>query len=122
MIERMSNLPTGVIGFKVNGTMHAEDYRDVMIPAVEEAAGAGEVRFLIVIPEFKGFTPARALARPQGGRRAPPRLEEDRARHRHRVDDPSRGNVRVDDTRSGQMLLDGGRARRHRVGLRVIDG
>lgn len=60
MIERMSNLPTGVIGFKVNGTMHAEDYRDVMIPAVEEAAGAGEVRFLIVIPEFKGFTQARS--------------------------------------------------------------
>jgi hypothetical protein len=57
MIERMSDLPTGIIGFRVTGTMHAEDYRDVVIPAVEEAAAAGEVRFLIVIPEFKGFTP-----------------------------------------------------------------
>jgi hypothetical protein len=57
MIKKLEDLPDGVVGFEVAGKIEAEDYRDVVLPAIEEAARAGEVRFVIVIPEFHGMTP-----------------------------------------------------------------
>jgi hypothetical protein len=57
MITELSGLPAGVIGFEVSGKIAAEDYRDVVLPAVERAAQSGDVRFVIVIPEFHGMTP-----------------------------------------------------------------
>jgi hypothetical protein len=56
MIKELTGLPDGVIGFVVSGTVAAEDYRDVILPALERAAAAGEVRFLIEIPSFDGMT------------------------------------------------------------------
>ena len=57
MIKKLADLPAGVIGFEVAGKLQVEDYRDVVLPALEEAARAGEVRFVIVVPEFHGMTP-----------------------------------------------------------------
>jgi SpoIIAA-like len=57
MIKKLEDLPDGVIGFEVAGKIEAEDYRDVVLPAIEAAAQAGEVRFVIVIPEFHGMSP-----------------------------------------------------------------
>jgi hypothetical protein len=57
MIQQMSGLPDGIMGFEVTGKITAEDFRDVIIPAIDAAAKAGEVRFLITIPEFHGMTP-----------------------------------------------------------------
>ena len=57
MIKQLSGLPAGVIGFEVTGTVTAEDFRDVILPAVDTAARSGDVRFMIVIPEFRGMTP-----------------------------------------------------------------
>lgn len=57
MIKNLEDLPDGVIGFEVAGKIRAEDYRDVLLPAIEAAARAGEVRFVIVIPEFHGMAP-----------------------------------------------------------------
>ena len=56
MIRELSDLPQGVIGFEVTGKLQAEDYRDVVLPALERAAASGEVRFVIVIPEFGGMS------------------------------------------------------------------
>ena len=56
MIQEISDLPAGVIGFEVSGQVRAEDYRDVIIPVLEHAASQGEVRFVVVIPEFEGMT------------------------------------------------------------------
>jgi len=56
MIKELSDLPSGVIGFEVAGEIKAEDYRDVVLPALERAAAAGEVRFVVVIPEFHGMS------------------------------------------------------------------
>ena len=56
MIKELNGLPTGVIGFEVADTLRAEDYRDVILPALERAAASGEVRFVIVIPEFHGMS------------------------------------------------------------------
>lgn len=56
MIKELSGLPEGVIGFEAAGKLQAEDYRDVILPALERAAASGEVRFVVVIPEFKGMS------------------------------------------------------------------
>ena len=56
MIQELSDLPAGVIGFQTSGQIQAEDYRDVILPVLERAAAQGEVRFVVVIPEFHGMT------------------------------------------------------------------
>jgi len=56
MLTKMSDLPAGVIGFEVSGKLRAEDYRDTLQPALEQAAANGEVRVVIVIPAFEGVT------------------------------------------------------------------
>ena len=56
MIRTLSDVPAGVIGFEVAGKIEPEDYRDVVLPAVERAAQSGEVRFLIVMPRFEGMS------------------------------------------------------------------
>ena len=56
MIKELSDLPPGVIGFEISGTVHADDYRDVVLPAVQRAYASDEFRFVIVIPEFRGMT------------------------------------------------------------------
>jgi hypothetical protein len=56
VIKELNDLPAGVVGFEVAGTLKAEDYRDVILPALERAAAGGEVRFVIVIPEFHGMS------------------------------------------------------------------
>jgi SpoIIAA-like len=56
VIRELEDLPTGVIGFEASGTLKAEDYRDVIVPALERASSSGEVRFVIVIPEFDGMS------------------------------------------------------------------
>ena len=57
MIVEQTDLPPGVIGFVMSGTVVAEDYSTVILPALERAAAAGEVRFLIEITSFDGMTP-----------------------------------------------------------------
>ena len=56
MIKELSDLPAGVIGFEASGKLAAEDYRDVILPALERAAAAGEVRFVIVMRDFGGMS------------------------------------------------------------------
>lgn len=56
VIKELSDLPAGVIGFETTGTLKAEDYRDVIVPALQRASDRGEVRFVIVIPEFHGMS------------------------------------------------------------------
>ena len=56
MITALDGLPAGVIGFEASGKIAAEDYRDVILPALEEAAKAGDLRFLIVMRDFDGIT------------------------------------------------------------------
>src|SRR6516165_4934596 len=56
MIKELTDMPAGVIGFEASGKLRAEDYRDVVLPALERAAKSGEVRFLIVMSEFDGMS------------------------------------------------------------------
>ena len=56
MISQLDGLPPGVIGFESTGKIAAEDYRDVVKPVLEQAMKAGDVRFVIVIPDFDGIS------------------------------------------------------------------
>jgi SpoIIAA-like len=56
VITELEGLPPGVIGFEASGKIAAEDYRDVVLPALEQAARTGDVRFVIVMREFDGIT------------------------------------------------------------------
>jgi hypothetical protein len=56
MIRELTGMPAGVIGFETEGKIEAEDYRDVVLPALERAAKTGEVRFLLVMAQFHGMS------------------------------------------------------------------
>ena len=56
MIKELADLPPGVVGFELGGTLTAEEYRDVVLSALQRAYASDEYRFVIVIPEFGGIT------------------------------------------------------------------
>lgn len=61
MIKTLPDLPDRVIGFEAAGEIHADDYRDVLIPAVErQIAAYDEVRIVLVFPDFAGFSSGAA--------------------------------------------------------------
>lgn len=52
MIEQLHDMPAGVIGMRASGTVTAADYKQTLIPAVEQATqGGGKVRIFL---EFAG--------------------------------------------------------------------
>jgi hypothetical protein len=60
MIEPLSDLPTGVVGFEIAGEIQADDYTATLVPAIERAAGHGGVRLVLVFPEWEGVTAGAA--------------------------------------------------------------
>lgn len=44
-------MPAGTIGFRITDELSDADYADVLTPALREAAGAGDVRLLLVADE-----------------------------------------------------------------------
>lgn len=59
MIEKLTDLPTGVIGLRAGGRLTPQDYADVVVPMVDDAMRDGaRLRCLIEIdPGFEGLTP-----------------------------------------------------------------
>ena len=49
MIERLEDLPAGVLGFRAIGTIEASDYREVLDPAFEDALAEHEQLNLVVV-------------------------------------------------------------------------
>jgi hypothetical protein len=58
MIERINDMPQETIGFKANGELTREDYRNVLEPVLREAAASGEIRMLFTLTDFDGLEPA----------------------------------------------------------------
>jgi SpoIIAA-like len=56
MIIELSGLPDGLVGFEASGKLAAEDYRDVVLPTIEKALAAGDVRVVIVMRDFDGLS------------------------------------------------------------------
>jgi len=55
MIERIEEVPAGVIGLRASGKLTRDDYRNVMEPALREAIDSGEARVLFVLPDYDGL-------------------------------------------------------------------
>lgn len=57
MLRPLTDLPAGVIGFEAEGELRADDYRDVLVPAVEGEVGAGrDIRMVFVFTSWDGFS------------------------------------------------------------------
>lgn len=53
MIERIDDVPETVLGLRASGEVSADDYREVLEPALRSAAESGEIRLLYVLdPSF----------------------------------------------------------------------
>lgn len=57
MIERIDDMPAGAVGFRAEGKLTREDYREVLEPVLREAAESGEIRMLFAIADFEGLEP-----------------------------------------------------------------
>jgi len=61
MFRPLTDLPVNVLGFEASGEIHASDYRDVLMPAVQEVWARGdEVRNVIVFERWDGLSPGAA--------------------------------------------------------------
>ena len=62
MIEILTDLPDGVIGFEAVGEVQGDDYKQVILPAAEEAAKAGDIRLVYVLGDrFTGYGASAGL-------------------------------------------------------------
>ncbi len=58
MITVIPDMPPGTVGVQATGRVSREDYAEVLVPAVEAAAGSGPVRLLYVLgDDFESFSP-----------------------------------------------------------------
>jgi SpoIIAA-like len=55
MVERMDEMPEGVIGLRASGKLTKEDYTGVLEPALKEAIDTGEARVVFVLTDFEGL-------------------------------------------------------------------
>jgi SpoIIAA-like len=68
MIEPIDAMPEGTVGFRATGHVTRDEYREVLLPAMRAAAGAGEVRLLFVVgPGFEGFEPGALVEDTKAG-------------------------------------------------------
>jgi hypothetical protein len=56
VIEQLTDLPEGIIGFEITGKIEADDYTTTLMPAVERVAAEGDVRMVLVFPDFGGVS------------------------------------------------------------------
>jgi hypothetical protein len=59
VIEQLSNLPAGVLGFRFRGIVTADDYENIMVPDIEAAFALNrKIRSIIHLgDDFTGFAP-----------------------------------------------------------------
>jgi hypothetical protein len=55
MVERMEDVPPGVIGLRGSGKLTKHDYTQVLEPALKEAMDSGQARVLFVLTDFDGL-------------------------------------------------------------------
>jgi hypothetical protein len=62
VIEVIEDMPVGTIGLEASGKVTDDDYRDVLVPAVEAAVKHGKVRLLYVLDEKSSYSPGAMWA------------------------------------------------------------
>jgi hypothetical protein len=58
MVERIDDVPAGVIGLRGSGKLTKEDYTEILEPALKEAMDSGEARVVFVLTDFEGLAPS----------------------------------------------------------------
>jgi hypothetical protein len=57
MLKTLDDLPDGVLGFEADGEIGADDYRKVLLPALQQQLAAGhDVRVVLVFRQWDGMT------------------------------------------------------------------
>jgi hypothetical protein len=63
MIERLGDMPPGTLGFRAAGEIEAEDYADVLMPALRDAvSNGGKLRTLYLIEDLDEIEPGALWA------------------------------------------------------------
>jgi hypothetical protein len=62
VIERLTEMPPGTLGFRVVGEVEREDYDNVLAPELNRALEAGPLRTLFVIEKLDEIEPAALWA------------------------------------------------------------
>jgi hypothetical protein len=62
MIELMTDMPPGTVGFRVKGEVERADYDNVLTPELDRAREAGPLRTLYVIETLDEIEPAALWA------------------------------------------------------------
>ena len=58
MIERLSDMPPGTLGFRVNGEVERDDYTEVLVPELRAAVESGDgLRTLYLIEDVDEIEP-----------------------------------------------------------------
>ncbi len=61
MLQPITDMPDGVLGFEAVGEVHASDYRGALMPAVREVWERGDkVRIVLVFERWGGMSPGAA--------------------------------------------------------------
>ena len=55
VIQRIPDVPAGIVGLKASGKLTVDDYRDGLEPALKEGIDSGELRLLFVLTDFDGL-------------------------------------------------------------------
>lgn len=55
MVERIKDLPAGVIGLRAEGTLTKADYQRILEPAIQEGVDTGKLRLLFELGAFDGL-------------------------------------------------------------------
>jgi hypothetical protein len=58
MIERLTDMPPGTVGFRVTGEVDRADYDNVLVPELKRALDAGQMRTLYVIETLDEIEPS----------------------------------------------------------------
>jgi SpoIIAA-like len=57
VLQPISGLPDGLIGFEATGKIEASDYRDVLMPAIGQLIEQGrDIRIVLVFERFQGMS------------------------------------------------------------------
>jgi hypothetical protein len=93
MLTKVSDLPDSVLGFRASGELTSDDYRNVLVPAVQAALQTRDkLRLLYLLgDDVTGFTPGAAWQDTKVGMAHPTRWEKiaiatDKEWLRHSVD------------------------------------
>jgi hypothetical protein len=62
VIERLTDMPPGTVGFRATGEIEREDYDNVLTPDLNRALEAGELRTLYVIENLDEIEPGALWA------------------------------------------------------------